>query len=125
MATLNMIQAPLSVSVKTAGYTIPVGRVAKLTVNLEGTATFEINGVTALRATQNSVLGSTNLQVGNSNGFGTALGTQGFSGTASPTGSAFASATDQKTIVANLVVPAGTVINGTGAFRVIVEEYNV
>lgn len=116
MSTILMVQAPLSVAVKTAGYTIPANRVARCTVNLEGSATFTIDGTTALRSTQNTVLGGSSLKD---------TGTAGQLSTNSPTGttSVFTASTDQKTIVHTVTLPAGTLIGGTGTFRVVVEEY--
>jgi len=118
MTTIGNVQKPVAVSVKTAGYTIPNSRVARLTVNLEGSATFTIDGVTALRGTQNSVLGSSGLAYTSTLSGQLNTGNTGSNGAAS-----FTSATDQKTVVAQLTVPAGTIINGTGTFRIIVEEY--
>lgn len=125
MATLSHIPSPASVSVKTAGYTIPLGRYARAIVNLEGSATFTIDGVTALRGTQNSVLGSDNLRLattGTTPSSG-ALFTATSDTAVTAVGTAFTEATDQKTVVQDVFLPPGAVINGTGTFRVIVEEY--
>lgn len=135
MATLSHIPSPAAVSVKTAGYTIPVGRYSRCIVNLEGSATFTIDAVTALRGTQNNVLGSSPLSsipfsaVINAGGAQANRGSL-MTGNTATTGNpdvtdadAFATATDQKTVVQDYFLPTGTVINGTGTFRVVVEEY--
>ena len=36
----------------------------------------------------------------------------------------FANVTDQKTVMFDVWVPSGTVVSGTGTFRIIVTEYN-
>lgn len=134
MSTILMMQPPVSVSVKTAGYTIPAGRVARCIVNLEGAATFTIDGVTALRGTTNSVI------VPNGNSYRTSGTPTGLNASTQPglplaangttTGTAstavvtvYGTDTDNKTTIAEVRLPAGTVINGTGVFRVVVEEY--
>ena len=122
MATISHIPNPIAISVKTAGYTIPANRYARAVVNLEGTATFTIDAVTALRGTQNSVLGSSAMDgsLANVSEFGINVQTS----TASWGGAAaFTSATDQKTVVQDFFLPSGTVINGTGTWRAVVEEY--
>lgn len=111
---------PSSVSVKTGSYDIPTGKYAKVVVNLEGSATFTIGGVTALVGTQNSVLGSSSLTYSNT-GVSGRLSTHGAETVA---GSAFTPATDQKTVIAEYWLPAGTTINGTGTWRAVVMEYN-
>lgn len=117
--------APLSVSVKTGSYTVPAGKYARAVVNLEGSATFTIGGVTALRGTQNSVLGGSNMYIatGSLNGGNTAgaLFTGANSGTLS---NAYSTTTDQKSLIAEIWLPSGTVINGTGTWRAVVTEYN-
>jgi hypothetical protein len=118
MSTLNNLPVPITVTVQTAGFTVPAGRSARITVNLEGTATFTINGVLALRGTQNSVLGSSPLKQNSS----APLSLAANSGAAGAS-DAFVSATDQKTTVATFSVPTGTVLNGTGTFRYVVEQY--
>lgn len=129
---------PLSTTVRTASYTIPAGRYARVVANLEGSATLTINGTTALRGTQNSILSSSGLitqtQIINA-GFGGV--STNFSGQVLMTGAgvnnggtnnfgsaAFTSGTDQKTVVQEFWCPTGTVINGTGTWRAIVTEYN-
>lgn len=118
MATIGHIPNPTSVSVKTAGYTIPADRYARAVVNLEGSATFTINAVTALRGTQNTLLGG-NLTGTTSSGTRLAVTTVG-DGT---TGSATVLSTDQKTVVQDLFLPPGTIIGGSGTWRAVVEEY--
>jgi hypothetical protein len=112
---------PVAVSVKTASYTIPTGRFARILINLEGSATFTIGGVTAIRGTQNSVLASDNLRTNTSlsNILVTTTDTN-----PTTTGAAFTETTDQKTVIAELWLPSGTVINGTGTWRAVVMEYN-
>jgi hypothetical protein len=110
---------PLAVSVKTASYTIPTGRFARVLINLEGSATFTIGGVTAIRGTQNSVLAGANLRTNTT--ISNALITTSSPGTV---GAAFTDTTDQKTTIAELWLPSGTVINGTGTWRAVVMEYN-
>jgi hypothetical protein len=116
MSTLTPIIAPVAIAVKTSSYTIPANRVAKCTVNLEGSATFTIDAVTALRGTQNTVLVSTTLPLDSSSRVAT--GTTFNANVSNSTNT-----TNQKTTVATVVLPAGTVISGTGTFRVVVEEY--
>ena len=126
--------APSSVAVKTGSYTIPAGKYARVVVNLIGSATFTIGGVTALSGTQNSVITSDNnlyrvggtpgtIATGNSG----QLGTTSFSGAPGTSTSAvtvFANTTDQKSTVAEYWFPTGTIINGTGTWRATVMEYN-
>lgn len=137
---------PSSVSVKTASYTIPSGKYALLTVNLIGTATFTIDGVTALQGAQNNTITNFN---GLFRGTGTAaiasgnqytrgglvlntapstntyaIDTAAYSPTANQPVQVFANETDQKVIISEVWVPTGTVISGTGTFRIIVQEYN-
>jgi len=112
---------PLAVSVKTASYTIPTGRFARVLINLEGSATFTIGGVTAIRGTQNSVLASDNLKTNTSLSNALVTTTASDPGTA---GAAFTETNDQKTTIAELWLPSGTVINGTGTWRAVVMEYN-
>ncbi len=130
MSTISHIPNPALVSIVSAGYTIPASRYARAVVNLEGSATFTIGGVTALRGTQNSVLGSDNLTritasgtgsgvVGSLGTDGGSTGNNGYSGV----GGAFTEAIDQKTVVQDYFLPAGSVINGTGTWRAVVEEY--
>jgi len=131
---------PSSTTVRTASYTIPAGKYARVVANLEGSATLTINGTTALRGTQNSILSSSSLQFqtqgnftysaagfstsGNANKLiTTTAGDASVSGNA-PT-SAFSTTTDQKTVVQDFWCPTGTVINGTGTWRAIVTEYNI
>lgn len=118
--------APSSVAVKTASYTIPAGKYARLVVNLEGSATFTIGGVTALRGTQNSVLASDNIKLSVVSSSVGALGTHATGSVADlgSAGGAFNETTDQKTIVAEYWLPTGTIINGTGTWRAVVMEYN-
>ena len=115
--------SPTSVSVKTASYTIPVGRYARVIVNLEGSATFTINSVTALRGTQYSILSSSPLNTANVGGSGPI----GLASTTSPSINqlAFNSATAQETVVQDIWCPTGTVISGTSTWRAIVEEYTI
>jgi hypothetical protein len=122
-------QQPFSVAVKTATYTIPAGYYARAIVNLEGAATFTIDAVTALRGTQNSVLGSSVLDYHNATDVGgSVVGQTLYSGSgptsaAARVGDAFTSVTDQKSITQELRLPTGTVINGTGTWRAVVELY--
>lgn len=127
---------PVAVSVKTASYTIPAGRYAKIVVNLEGSATFTIGGATALRGTQNSVIASDNISTTSGQETIDAFGTVGTrtalltrsstaSNPATANGTAFNETTDQKTVVAEFTLPTGTVINGTGTWRATVMEFTV
>lgn len=129
---------PTAASVKTGSYTIPAGSYARVVVNLEGSATFTIDTVTALRGTQNSVLGSSGLITQTQNieassaGIATTFSGQVLiardgevnGGTNNSGSNAFTAATDQKTIVAEYWLPTGTVINGTGTWRAAVMLYN-
>lgn len=112
---------PVAVSVRTASYTIPAGRYARVTVNLEGSATFTIGGVTALRGTQNSVLGSSPVGTNSGSGVNSIAVAQSPS---TNSGAAFSSATMQQTVTTDIWLPAGTVINGTGVWRATVQEFN-
>lgn len=127
---------PASVSVKTASYTIPAGRYARVIVNLEGSATFTINAVLALRGTQNSVItsnsnvyvttGVPNLLVVSPPGqLHVSSGNWNTSNSTSAVAPLYANATDQKTVVQDFWCPTGTVISGTLTWRAVVEEYTV
>lgn len=116
---------PVSVSVKTASYTIPAGKYARVLVNLEGSATFTIGGVTAIRGTENTVLASDNLRtVTPASQQSNALYTSTGETSASAVGGAFNESVRQTAITAELWLPTGTVINGTGTWRAVVMEYN-
>lgn len=117
MSTYSHIPNPATVSVRTAGYTIPADRYARAVVNVIGTGTFTIGGVTALAGTQNNVLGSSSWGWSNGN-VGTASTNSGV-----PSGSVYGFVADQKNLVHDYFLPAGTVINGTGTWRAVVEEY--
>jgi hypothetical protein len=124
---------PVAVSVRTASYTIPAGRYARVTVNVIGSGTFTIGGVTALSGSQNNVITS-------NNGLFRSPGTPNFSGGTAPGGLAqvtsagsqttgaplavFSNEADQKPLVIDYWLPAGTVINGTGTWRAVVQEFN-
>lgn len=119
--SFGMERAPLSVQVITGSYTVPARKIAKVVVNLEGSATFTIGGVTALKGTQNSVLASSVLTykvASTSRQLSVNTG-----GEATAHGDAFTSVVDQKTTIAQLELPAGTVLNGTGTWRAIVTLY--
>ena len=124
MATITHIPNPASVNVRTAGYTIPADRYARAVANVIGSATFTINGVTALAGTQNSVLASDNLRLSSVDG-----STPGglYSGVSANSiqgvGGAFSEATQQQNLVQDYFLPPGTIINGTGTWRAVVEEY--
>jgi hypothetical protein len=137
MATISHIPNPVSISVKTAGYTIPANRYARAVVNVIGSGTFNIGGVTALAGTQQNVI--TNLN-GLIRGAGTPVFSSATAGTMGalhvPVGSpmqatlaatglvqVFANETQQNNLVHDYFLPAGTVINGTGTWRATVEEY--
>ena len=102
---------PVSVSVISGSYTVPARRWAKVVVNLEGSASFTIGGVTALRGTQNSVIASVSSSCNT-----TCSGASGWPTTGS-------SATDQKTTIGQFEAPAGAVLNGSGTWRAIVTLY--
>lgn len=124
MATYSHIPNPASISVKTAGYTIPANRYARVIANVIGSATFTINGSTALSGTQNSVLGSDNLRICTYSGTTNFLATPPAAPSAfGAVGSAFTEATQQHNLVQEYFLPAGTIINGTGTWRAVVEEY--
>jgi hypothetical protein len=121
MATISHIPNPVAVSVKTAGYTIPANRYARAVVNLIGSATFTINAVTALQGTQ-ATLASTGPTV-NRGTDGTSFGSiQAVTGAGIGTHS-WSGVTYQETTVKDYFLPAGTIINGTGTWRAVVEEY--
>lgn len=115
-------KSPSSISVVTGSYTVPAKKYVRAIVNIEGTGTFTINGATALRSTQVNVLTSSVLRVNNQGG-GTSLSTGLLGGSTVDTGAAFSFASDQKPIVAEVFLPSGTVINGTGTWRAIIELY--
>ena len=118
---------PESVSVETGSYTVPAGKYARVTVNLEGSATFTIGGATALRGTQNTVLASDNLRISDAS-FPTGAGTLSADtiGAADlgAAGGAFSESTRQVTVVQSYFLPTGTLINGTGTWRAVIEIYN-
>jgi hypothetical protein len=116
---------PNSVAVITTSYTVPAGSFAKVLVNLEGSATLTVNGNTAIRGTQNSVLASDNLRTATGGGANTsnALFTTTSDGSTGAIGSVFNETTDQKTVTSDIFVPSGTVISGTGTWRATVMLY--
>lgn len=117
MATISHIPNPISVSVKTAGYTIPANRYARAVVNVIGSGTFTIAGSTALASTQATVASTgPSIPIGNNNALMT-------SGTASGGTHNWTGVTKQDAISEDFFLPAGTVINGTGTWRATVEEY--
>lgn len=129
-------QQPFSVAVKTGSYTIPAGYYARAIVNLEGSATFTIDAVTAIRGTQSNSLGSSPLSafqrtviVDGGGGTSTrwallADGAPPSSGNPDSADSdAFVTSVNQKTTIAEIRLPTGTVINGTGTWRAVVELY--
>lgn len=120
--------APVSVAVKTGSYTVPVGQYAYVTAVVAGTSTFTIDAVTALVGTENTVLASDNLRIGQASGSTVTnaleVNTAASSDTVQAVGSAFNESTDQKPVVGNYWIPAGTVINGSGTWRAVVSLYN-
>lgn len=119
---------PASISVKTASYTVPSGKYAKVHYNLEGSASISIDGVTAVRGTQASQLGSSQMVGYNGGGTGGAdnfvLSASQPLSTAASAGLAFTSVTGQVTVVGDIFAPSGTVITGAGTWRAVVMEYN-
>jgi hypothetical protein len=115
MATISHIPNPLSVAVKTASYTITAGRYARVTANVIGTATFTINAATALQGTQNNVLSSSSMTVVGDARLSTTTGVG--------TSAAYGVVADQKNLSETYYLPEGTIINGTGSWRAVVEEY--
>lgn len=111
---------PIAISVKTGSYTIPSGRFAKITVNIEGTGTFTINGVLAFRGVQSTLLSS--LEIYGSNLYARNIKVD-IGSNDGKTGNLAISTTDQKPLVAEIFAPAGTAINGTGVWRAVVQEY--
>ena len=120
-AFFHAARSPVAISVRTASYTIPAGRWARVVANVEGTGTFTVNGTTALRSTQNNVLASSPLRTAVSNSTVHLLTLTNGTGT----GDAYGAVTDQKTIVGDFNLPTGTVINGSGTWRATVEEYDL
>ena len=114
-------RVPLAVAVKTGSYTIPARRFAVVVVNVEGSGTFTIDGATAIRGTQYGILASDNL--GNVNSIGALMANAVATNTAS--GTAFTEGTAQETVAVEIVVPTGTIINGTGTWRATVTEYSI
>lgn len=115
---------PVATAVKTASYTIPAGRYAKVSANVQTGGTFSISGVIALSSVSASwtALASSPVTTGN-DGQGTAMKTMS-GGT--NTGAAFGSSTAvlQTSASESFWVPAGTVITGAGSWRATVQEYN-
>lgn len=107
---------PIQISVVTTSFTVPAGRYARVIANVEGSATFTINGATALRGTQNSVLTSSVMRTDGS-GFLAAGPTTGIQ-------NAYGFGVDQKPLVHDFFLPTGTIINGSGSWRAVVEQYN-
>lgn len=134
MATTSFNHKPASTTVRTASYTIPAGRYARVVANVIGSGAFTIGGVVALQGTQNSVISSDNLTVvaqqgtvagGGQINIGGLLGTNTSNSLNSVNGggTAFNEATQQHNLVESYWVPEGTVINGSGTWRAVVEEY--
>lgn len=127
---------PDSVSVKTSSYTIPAGKFARLVVNLIGTSTFTIGGVTALQGTSTTVINSS-ANLYRASGTPTTLSASvppgtGLVNNASPSNAGvttvaavFGNSTEEKVITIDIWVPTGTVISGTGTFRITVQEYSM
>lgn len=114
---------PAAISVKTTNYTIPEGRYARVIANVEGSASFNINGSLALRGAQNSVLATSPLLL--AKGGSGASGITAQSTSAAGIEAAFSSQTDQKPLVQDFWVPQGTIISGSGSWRAVVEEYEI
>ena len=115
-------KSPSSVSVVTGSYTVPAKKYASASVNLEGSATFTVNGTLAMRGTQNSVLSTSPLQYGVYNGFYSLYDVTGNTSTTAQ-GAAFVSAVSQQVVVQEVYLPSGAIINGTGTWRAIIELY--
>jgi len=111
---------PESVSVRTGSYTIPAGKYAFVTVNVEGTGTFTIGGTTALRGTSNTVLASSALDYRTGTGHNALITV---SGGTSNDGNAFSTSTNSSSPTANYWLPSGTVINGSGTWRAVVSIF--
>lgn len=122
MATTGFNNKPASTTVRTASYTIPAGRYARVVANVQAGGTFTIGGVVALSsiALSWSVLASSPLAQNASNGAGSLLTTTSGGGSG-----AFASTTAfmQTSACEYFWVPAGTVLSGAGTWRMTVEEY--
>ena len=139
MATISHIPNPISISVKTAGYTIPANRYARVSVNVHAGGTFNIGGVTSLSSLTATwtVLASDNLtahtlSATSNNGFTNSTigrlltgGSNADFPAANFVGNAFNESTAQfnTSVTEQYFMPAGTVINGTGTWRATVEEY--
>lgn len=117
---------PISVSVKTASYTIPANKYARVLVNLIGSATFSINGTTALQGSQWTVLASDNLATRTDTSLTPATVTLSTTTNVDygSSGTAFNESTAYQNVIAELWLPAGTEISGTGTWRAVVMEYN-
>ena len=128
MATLSHIPNPVSIAVRTAGYTIPANRYARASVNVHVGGTFTINGTTALSSFANtwSVLASSPIQtILFGGGFGFSHIATGQASSQPSNGAAFSSNTarSENSVTGEYYLPTGTVINGTGTWRAVVEEY--
>lgn len=120
---------PESVSVVTGSYTVPPGKYARVIANVSGSSTFTIGGATALASTSAtwSVLASDNLRTVSGGGGSTnALFTNTAETSIQAVGSAFNESTAQMNTALSEVyfLPSGTVINGTGTWRAVVEQYS-
>jgi hypothetical protein len=113
---------PTSVSVKTGSYTIPSGKYARVSVALLGDSTFTIGGTTCLESKTWSVLSSDNLRLADGAATNALFTTVGNTGIGS-TGGAFNENPAYGNASCSYFLPAGTVINGTGVWRAVVEEY--
>jgi hypothetical protein len=161
MATLTHIPNPVAISVKTAGYTIPANRYARVIADCDSGGTVTINGVNALVTSAFLNIdqsGTNNITYTVPSGyFGTAsfisqlaaqfrinsnriqsynadtytnqfsVGPGGtFEGIGAGTNNniqGYATPSGATNRIAEFFLPTGTVINGTGTWRAVVEEY--
>lgn len=114
---------PANVSVKTGSYTIPAGKYAKVDVQCEAGGSFTIDGLTALTSKSWTVLSSDNLGTYNGNGGEKILAT-GSTTTFAGNGGAFNEATAYDSQTQSYWLPSGAIINGSGTWRAVVQEFN-
>jgi len=120
---------PLSVSVKTGSYTIPSGKYAYVSANVEGTGTFTLGGDIALRGTTTAQVTNTASTLrGNGDMFPSLSGAL-ILASEGPNGDdveslTYSSVTFSESVTSAYWLPAGSVINGSGTWRATVSLFN-
>ena len=121
---------PASVSVKTSSYTIPIGKYAYVSANVEGTGTFTIGGDIALRGTTSSQITNTSSiarsRLGSfpNTSSSSILTTNATPDAGDSASFGYGSATFTESVTSSYWIPAGSVISGSGTWRATVSLYN-